>query len=295
MLGKLINVTVLKDPLKAPHSAFDDPAEAIVHLLRRAGYNAALTSNAIAQDALNVVIGAGAPGTVALAELRGLLSNTKSVVFNFEQIDSGSFYLTDEYLGFLSERMFFDYNETNILSLSRRYGMIKAIEFPVIPIPSASAAGSLKSISEKTKFLFYGALSKRRVELLRKLVAGGIDVDVATDLYGDKLSAAIRSARAVLNLHFYENSSIFETARCLRPASVGVSVLSETSVQPRCLNWANIGVLFSDPDSLVSGALSILANPIECLRRAEKRNDLVADARWVAMCVDAINFAESEI
>ncbi len=296
MLSSLINVTVLRDLARPTPCAFDDPAEAIVYLLRQAGYRAALTSNSIAKGALNLIIGAGAPGTLPLSELRKVLLNTKSVVLNLEQIASGSFYITEDYLKFLSERVVFDYNNNNILSLREKIGEVRAVEFPLIPVPSEMARRiTVRSISEKNRFLFYGALSNRRINLLQKIRDAGIEVDVATNLYGAKLGEAIQSSRAVLNFHFYENSSVFEAARCLRPVGLGASVISESSLKPKNIDWEQLGVVFSESDSLASIAQTTLANPVECFRRMQRMIDSLADRRWIDICVEAIEFAESEV
>jgi hypothetical protein len=84
---------------------------------------------------------------------------------------------------------------------------------------------------------FSGAMSARRATVLVALQEAGLRVR-NVPIFGRARDRALAQARCMLNIHFAEDYRIFESVRCDPWLSVGVPVVSETSLDDddRCIN-----------------------------------------------------------
>jgi len=152
----------------------------------------------------------------------------KRVVYQLEQSVSSRWF-TAEYFKTLNESLaVLDYSLKNIGFLEG-----KGIGYPhvfYLPIGASDSYGQIVGQQEKTcDVLFYGDSnsSPRRRQMLAAL-RQHFDVRVANELFGQDMLAAIKQARVVINLHYYEHA-LLEMPRIQECLSLGVPVVSESA------------------------------------------------------------------
>jgi hypothetical protein len=84
---------------------------------------------------------------------------------------------------------------------------------------------------------FSGAISQRRAAVLLALQEAGLRVR-NVPIFGRARDRALAQSLCMLNIHFADDYRVFESVRCDPWLSVGVPIVSETSLDddPRCIN-----------------------------------------------------------
>ncbi|WP_163987285.1 methyltransferase domain-containing protein [Rhizobium lusitanum] len=152
----------------------------------------------------------------------------KRVIFQLEQSVSSRWF-TPAYLNALQNSLaVLEYATVNIEFLAS-----KSIAYPhvnYLPIGTSLEPPAPVDPSQKEyDFIFYGDYysSPRRSPMLDALKQH-FSVKLCNDVFGDEMHQLIRKARAVINIHYYENA-LLEMPRIQECLSLGVPVLSESS------------------------------------------------------------------
>jgi hypothetical protein len=85
---------------------------------------------------------------------------------------------------------------------------------------------------------FCGDISQRRSAILEELKGKGISVHIIRGISGDSRDAELAKCAILINIHHGDNYKIFESARCEAWLCLGVTVISENSLDndSRCVN-----------------------------------------------------------
>ena len=250
----LINISKFQSGSPA---VFMDTVESVNNALLELGYQTKLSNNVILSDAINIIWGAGAHFSPELEEIEKIASPSNTIIFNMEQIDSGSPLVTEKYLNFLSKYVVLDYNSNNLDKI-KALRNITGFEFPLLPSRKfTSDYNSTALIEKKYDLGFYGFINSKRENILKEFDKYNIKIKKFTGLYGDKLASEILDCRAILNIHAYD-SSIFEIARCLRPLAMGIPIISERSILPTSLNWNDSGIIFADAEVIAEKTFNVI-------------------------------------
>lgn len=152
----------------------------------------------------------------------------KRVVFQLEQSVSSRWF-NDQYFSTLeNSAAVLEYSLENIDFLAG-----KGIAYPhVYYLPIGTSLAQVPEISPSQKefdFIFYGDYysSPRRARML-EVLQSRFNVKLCNNAFGEEMHALIRKARAVVNIHYYENA-LLEMPRIQECLSQGVPVLSEGS------------------------------------------------------------------
>ena len=217
--GKVRFAVATPDPAGWMHvRAFDEVAEAVEQGVLELGHPCERVVGALAPGRVNVLFGAHhLPPAAALPD--------STVLFNLEQIVTGSLWLTPAYLSRLRRHRVWDYSAQNVAAL-RALGVTRATH---VPLGYARSLERIARAEQDIDALFYGRLIPRRIELLKRLEARGLRVVAINDAYGKERDARIARARVVLNVHVADQARL-ETARCFYALINGCFVLSEESV-----------------------------------------------------------------
>jgi hypothetical protein len=262
-------------------SFFDDTVHAVDYLLRQAGFQTHVSCNVIDPGLLNIIWGANAHGSPTLDQIRAVARPEFSIIFNMEQIALGNSFVTMDYLNFLSEYRVLDYNHRNIEAMHSYLPQIDAFEFPVLPSPLMASDFSVSKGLDPNKFdvAFWGAKSDRRMHVLQQLVSTGHSVKYIGGAFGRNLSTEIYDSNICLNIHALD-TGIFEIARCLRPLSMGMPVVSEMSHTPRLVDWTNSGIFFCQYDELAEKCHELIENPSLVNEALRKTQHFIYDGEW---------------
>lgn len=157
------------------------------------------------------------------------------VAFQMEQSINPRWF-TPEYFATLERAMaIFDYSLTNI-----NYLLEHGIPYQkLFYLPIASYADydvqlkqkghQLEGVEKPIDILFYGDTNCERRRHYLEQLGQRFNVHIASGVFGDDLTRLVKSAKLVINLHYYENA-LLETTRIYEVLSLGTPIVSEESV-----------------------------------------------------------------
>jgi hypothetical protein len=194
-----------------------DFSEALRTALTDLGCAAHYTPATIAENATNIFLDS------CLIQDWSLVPRN-SILYNLEQLGSGSPLASDAYIGKLSQHEVWDYSLKNIEYLKQR-GIHHA---KYVPIGSCrSFCRPPLDLEQDIDVLFYGAPSERKKRVCDEIQRFARLVSV-TGIYGEELWKLVARAKVVLNLHSY-STNIFEAVRVSYLLANRKAVLSEVN------------------------------------------------------------------
>jgi hypothetical protein len=274
-----INLVLLKSPPLYQPYVLDDTVSSVGRQLDRAGFETAFSFNRINPGCVNILFGLQMPHTPPLEQIRQAASPRNTIIFNTEQLGGESHWISDEYLSLLGDYVTFDYNIHNLSRLRDLHRDARCIEFPLIPDDrfNYDFEHDRKGISINFDLAFYGSTGLGdRVAKLHKIAGKHLRIKTFSGAYGQRLSPQLLDCAAVLNIHGF-SSAIFETVRCLRPAALGIPIISEVSCHSEIASWKDSGVIFLAEESFADDVAAC----------ANDRNRLLASSRRLKAFVDA--------
>ena len=219
---------VLIQPEGYQHSgALSELAETLIYGL--AGLNAdfQFSINELARDATNIVLGAHLLDPQAM---HGLPDET--ILYNSEQIDDNSNWITGPYIELLRRCAVWDYSEANVAQLRQR-GVRRIRHIPLGYVPQLTRIPTVAH--QDIDVLFYGAINERRKNILEGLIARGLRIEFLSGVYREERDRTIARAKVVLNMHYYD-ASVFEIVRVSYLLSNEKAVVAEcgetTTLEP---------------------------------------------------------------
>ena len=207
-------------------------------------------------------------GAHLLTEAEAATLPQDAVIYNFEQVDTASPWMTPAYTAILRRYAVLDYSIPNTRS-PKNAGIHHARHLPIRSMPVPLAPRTLGD--HDIDVLFYGSINERRGRIIERLRARGLKVVHLFGVYGAERDGLIDRAKVVINLHFYE-AAIFEAARVSHLLARGCCVVSEG--RPDDPDTADlVGSLVLCPyDAIVDECLALIKDD-------EKRRSLSQRAR----------------
>ena len=178
----------------------------------------------------------------------GALIPADSILFNLEQLGSGSQLASEAYIERLSGYEVWDYSLKNIEYLKQRG--IQNVKYVPIGFCGSFRRPSL-DLDQDIDVLFYAAHSERKKRICDEIQSFARLVAV-TGVYGQELWNLISRAKLVLNLHSYP-THIFESVRVSFLLSNNKAVLSEVNADTE-LPSHFAGAICSAPYDLIPEA-----------------------------------------
>jgi hypothetical protein len=208
---------------------FDDLVLSTAASLVDLGHECSVTTNEMRSDAINILI-----GSIMFDEL---LSSSQLaqpyIVYQLEILDDelGHLKKYPSYLGFLSRALsVWDYSPKNISFLKAK-GFNNLAYIPPGYHPICEKV-SRQNSRHDFDFLFIGALSKRRANLLEALMKRGHKVGAITDskpAFGETRDQVMANSKIILNIHCFDNLNNLETVRLSYLLTNRAVVISEES------------------------------------------------------------------
>ena len=214
--------------LATAHTLF--VAHGLAKALRKAGFNVTVFQDVPAEGfVLDMYI------VVCPQMFNPLPPGEKRIVFQMEQSVSPRWF-TPEYLGILENSLSaWDYAPTNLAFLES-----KGIRYPhtfLVPIGGVAGYSSalqadgepgLQPEQPVCDVLFYGDVNAPRRQEMLQTLQRHFKVRIEGNLFGEALRQAVRQARVVVNIHYYEGA-LLETTRIYECLSLGTPVVTESS------------------------------------------------------------------
>ena len=244
----------------APPNIVDEVVNTFVLAACRLGHDVTQSRGEIRDDSINVVCFALGLDPLALQ------GRTNCILLNFEPLAPGSQAHNKPYLDLLRNNYVWDYSATNLklypaLGIARGYYV--PLGFEAEADVTLDLSDRLPEAEKDIDVLFFGGPNERR----ERVIAGmrGLGLNVVTN--GNTLwepahrNALIRRAKAVLNMHRYDNFRVAEMPRLamlLRQRKAVVCELyPDTEIFPE-LRDAVAGARY---DGLVQAACDLVRDP----------------------------------
>jgi hypothetical protein len=214
------------------------------------GADVSSTTNQYRPDAINIVLGGHLLGAAALDSLPA-----DSILYNFEQICSGSLGTLADYQQALGRFSVWDYSRRNLEQLLLRHPRGDFRHVPLGYVPELTQVGAAPA--QDIDVLFYGSINERRKRVLDELQALGLAVHAVFGVYGAERDALIARSKLVLNVHFYP-AQIFEVVRVSYLLANHKAVVSECTPQTEIDPDLRAGLEVVDYGLLVQACVDLL-------------------------------------
>jgi hypothetical protein len=243
-------------PSGYPHgAAFDEVALGLSYGLQALGKNAPLVRRVEDIQGTPIVVGGNLlhdrfQNTYKI--IKALPADT--ILFNLEQIDASSDWMTDAYLQLLKRFRVWDYSPGNIQRLA-------TMGIAVDGLCRIGHARELERIDHNVKedidVLFYGGLNPRRQAVLQGLRERGLQVVVAANCFGEARDQLVARSKIVINIHYYP-AKVLEIVRISYLLSNGQCVVSETGADPAEEQLFQSAIAFSTYEGLVDRCVDLV-------------------------------------
>jgi len=228
------SVVVVQPPGYLHSAAFEEVAETLLHALRALGQDV-VRGHAPLPDRRSIVLGAN------LLASHPLPLPADAILYNLEQIDPQSTWMTGPLLELYRKHEVWDYSLRN----AARYPEMGLPAPRVVPVGSVPELSRIAPADEDIDVLFYGSMNERRRAVLAELSRRGLRAHAAFGVYGTDRDRLVARAKVVLNVHYYE-AKVFEIVRVSYLLANGRCVVSERGADPAEEREFEDGVAFAD-------------------------------------------------
>jgi rhodanese-related sulfurtransferase len=265
-------------PVGYVHSqAFREVAEALHYGLRALGHDSLLTTRLDYDDRHTIVLGSN-----VLAAF-GWDPPKKPILYNLEQVDDSSYWITPAQLTLFRRYPVWDYSRANIEQLAAR-GISGLTHVPIGYVPQLTR---IVPAAEDIDVLFYGVYGRRRQAVLNVLRAKGFRVESVNGVFGAARDALIARSKIVLNIHVYE-AKVLEIVRISYLLANRRAVVSEPGGDPTEESDLLPGIAFADYDELVDRCAELLSEEGARREIAQRGYDLFSARSQSAILNDAL-------
>lgn len=261
--------------MATPHTLFI--AHLIARQLRNQGWEVDITTEPPAGFPHQMYI------VVCPQMFKQLPPGERRIVYQMEQSVSSRWF-TDDYFHILEHSMaVLDYATVNIEFLAQHNVAYPHVYY--LPVGADPAYAPVAAPVEKTcDVLFYGdSNSSARRRAMLDTLKQHFNVRVCSEVFGADMNAAIRSARIVINLHYYENA-LLEMPRVQECLSLGIPLVSEASQDQADYPELAGAVTFfeqGNADAMVAAVRHALAQQVP--EEAVKASASLSDQRFTYM------------
>ena len=273
---------VLFRPPDYPHAlALNETVDFFLYSLRRLGCETQRAENELMTGGYNILFCAHLLGQGTAV---GLPENC--IVYNTEQIESGSSFDSPGYRGLLERYVVWDYSARNVEQLARALGHRRVYHVPVGYAPELTRIE--RSGPADIDVLFYGSLNERRQRVITALEAAGVRVHCAFGVYGAERDRLIARSRLVLNMHYFP-TNIFEMIRVSYLLANRTAVVSERSPETEIVPELRDAVAFAPYERVVETCLSLLADDARRRALAERAFEIFRKLTYREELIAAMN------
>lgn len=258
-------VTVVSPPGYIHSAAFTEVAESLCYGLLSLGHDCVLTTEGQLSGRQHIVLGSN------LLPLYPLPLAPEAILYNLEQVQHGSSWITPAQLDVFRRHVVWDYSEQNATRLAE-FGINVS---RVVPVGYASELTRIpRAPDPEIDVLFFGSMNPRRQAVIDQMRALGLKAEAVFGVYGQARDELISRAKLVLNVHYYE-AKVLEMVRISYLLANRCAVLSECSSDPRDDDGLAQGVAFADYPDLARTARALVDAPDERDRLAHRGLELI--------------------
>lgn len=258
-------IWVVSPPGYIHSQAFDEIAISLKSAFLKLGLKSTVVNDAKNIDGKAIVLGCHLIPHLAQPEIPKNL-----ILFNLEQIQLNSPWLSPSYLKMLGSYPVLDYSYKNIQEL-KSLGINNVSHCGIGYEPELT---QIPPSEEDIDVLLYGSLNDRRMAILKELKNKGLNVVSLFGVYGEKRDKFISRAKVVLNIHYYE-ARVFEIIRVSYLLANRKFVISEVGQDDEIEKPFSEGVVFSNYKELAERCMEYVEEDRQRKEIADKGFDLI--------------------
>ncbi len=266
------------------YAAFQEVILSTQYALQHLGFVVEISTNGkLYKDAINIVFAGHHTSVAKILNLGIDLQNI--IIYNLEQVGRDVPWMNAKYFELMRHTHVWEYSEFNFKKLSI-YGMQNMHLVPIGYTPNLEVIEQLEQ--EDIDVFFFGSISLRRIQVLDAMRAAGINI-VTTEhrQYIDKeRNDLIARSKIILNVHFYDQASIFEVVRASFLLANKKAIVSELGINTAIETDIKQAIYHGSIEQLPSLCLDLLANP-------QKRQDLATNGYNIIKQRDSIKYIQS--
>lgn len=183
-------------------------------------------------------------------------ANKDDVLYQTEVVSPECAWFKPEYIRILREHEVWDYSPRNVEALKKLDIHAKLV--PIRYMPCMSKFTNKPPEKQDIDVLFYGSMNERRKQIIDGLLAEGVEVYKAFNVYGKERDDLIARSKIVLNIHQYDHSA-FEIFRCAHLMANRKCVVSEESKDEELDDLYEDCVAFCETDRIFDRCRDLLA------------------------------------
>jgi 2-polyprenyl-3-methyl-5-hydroxy-6-metoxy-1,4-benzoquinol methylase len=272
------HICLVQPPGYAHAAAFAEVADTIEYALRRLGHGVTRSAAAGGAGARTIVLGSNLLAHAALT------LPADAILYNLEQLDASSSWLTPPLLDLFRRHTVWDYSVRNAV----RYAALGLPTPRVVPIGWVPELERVPRAEEDIDVLFYGSLNERRSTALDAVRAVGLRVETAFGVYGAERDGLIARAKVVLNVHFYQ-AKVLELVRLSYLLGNRRCVVSERGADEAEARALERGVAFAAYEHLAATCARLAGDPVARRELGEAGHTLMASRDATAILAEALS------
>ena len=245
-----VRLVLFHPPGYSHAEALNEAMDFFLYSLRGLGCEADRTENEILTAGCNILFCAHLLGDGMAV---GLPANC--IVYNTEQIESGSSFDSSGYRGLLRRYVVWDYSARNVERLAPLLGHRRVYHVPVGYVPELTRIERREP--QDIDVLFYGSLNERRQRVIAALEAAGARVHCAFGVNGAERDGLIARSRLVLNMHYFP-TNISEIIRVSYLLANRTAVVSERAPGTEIVPELSDAMAFATYERIVETCMSLL-------------------------------------
>lgn len=258
-------IWVVTPPGYIHNRAFDEIAIGLKNGILRLGFEAPIVREVKDDSRQAIVLGCNLIPQIGLSDIPKNL-----ILFNLEQIQSDSPWMSQQYLKILKAYPVWDYSCRNILEL-KKMGIKNVTHCGIGYEPELTR---IPQVEEDIDVLLYGSLNERRIKILKKLRDSGVRAVALFGAYGEERDKYIARSKIILNIHYYE-ARVFEIIRVSYLLANKKFVISEDGQDDDLEKPFAGGIVFSTYEELVEKCWEYLKDDGPRKEIAEKGFNLI--------------------
>ena len=241
-------IWVVSPPGYVHSQAFDEIAIGLKSGIFKLGFEVPIVRNLKDISGQAIVLGCNLIPQLGLSDIPQNL-----ILFNLEQIQLDSPWMSQSYVNILRSYSVWDYSYQNIREL-KKLGISNVTH---CGIGYESELTRIPQLDEDIDVLLYGSLNERRIEILKELKNNGLNVVALFGAYGEKRDEYIARSKIILNVHYYE-ARVFEIVRVSYLLANKKFVISEVGQDDDLEKPFAKGMVFSTYKELVKKCIAYL-------------------------------------
>lgn len=264
----------------------EDVRQPLYYALQSLGHDVSVSNNQFAASATNIILGLQDRPDLDICSIP-----KESIIYNFEQISSGSKAMRPHYLEALKQFSVWEYSQRNISILRKEFQLNNITHVPLGYMPQMTRIDP--DYPKDIDVLLYGSPNERRMQAIEALQNMGVKAVLADKVFGAERDFLIARSKIVLNVHYY-TPGILEVVRIGYLLANKKMVVSELNADTEMHAGYEEACVYSPYDQIVKTVQALLSREELCKNQALKGYEIFKNKSYPEILSEVAGVAASD-